>query len=186
MLLTQSNVCPYMCTVVLIYWKQQTIQKWLHRGNICHECWEQIWLDNSTSAAMLAFLSASRAAEVSTLIPCKTLTDSLKYPLYLSHAVLSVLFNKPRAKLFGRDTNTGTDKQQNIARRIVRYTEQNSGRQASNARVAEMQPGFGDGPWRLELRSSCLHITCSCSLNHLPALYYILLSITQICLALNT
>lgn len=79
---------------------------------------------------MLAFLSASRAAEVSTLIPCKTLTDSLKYPLYLSHAVLSVLFNKPRAKLFGRDTNTGTDKQQNIARRIVRYTEQNSGRQA--------------------------------------------------------
>lgn len=44
--------------------------------------------------------------------------------------MFSVLFNKPRAKLFGRDTNTGTDKQQNIARRIVRYTEQDSGRQA--------------------------------------------------------
>ena len=46
---------------------------------------------------MLAFLSASRSAEVSESLA--NLSDFIKHPLSLSRAVLPVLFKKPRAKL---------------------------------------------------------------------------------------
>jgi hypothetical protein len=65
----------------------------------------------SDVSGTVCYLSPLGSVGANDLIPCKTLLNiSVKIPSSFSHVMLSVLFNKYRAKIFVRDGCTQTDK----------------------------------------------------------------------------